>query len=220
MDNVGPVVQSIQKRFEPLTKAIADNKDEFAALWDFIKTYLVPLMSGALKLAFNGIVSSLTTVINVIGKAVDLFQSLYEKYKQLIDFLKNNPISKFLGSINPFSNTSFDSFSRNENFAYSKAADYPTSQAANFTNPFAPSLPFSPTQAFLDAIARRDELKAKTDEIRARIEARKNGIDTNGNIVINVNAPSVIDEEGFTRSVIDALNSSQARLGSLGTLNI
>jgi hypothetical protein len=41
-----------------------------------------------------------------------------------------------------------------------------------------------------------------------------------GNVIINVNAPSAIDEEGFTRSVIDALNSSQARLGSLGTLNI
>ena len=220
MDNVGPVVQSIQKRFEPLTKAIADNKDEFAALWDFIKTYLVPLMSGALKLAFNGIVSSLTTVINVIGKAVDLFQSLYEKYKQLIDFLKNNPISKFFGSINPFSNTSFDSFSRNENFAYSKAADYPVITPTNFSNPFAPTTPFSPTQAFLDAIARRDELKAKTEEIRARIEARQNGNNSNGSITINVNAPSAIDEEGFTRSVIDALNSSQNRLGSLGTLQI
>jgi hypothetical protein len=177
-------------------------------------------MSGALKLAFNGIVSSLTTVINVIGRAIDLFQSLFDKYKQLIDFLKNNPISKFFGSINPFSNTSFDSFSRNENFAYSKASDYPTTPSTNFTNPFAPTLPFSPTQAFLDAIARRDELKAKTDEIRARIEARKNGGDLTGSITINVNAPSAIDEEGFTRSVIDALNSSQNRLGSLGTLSI
>jgi hypothetical protein len=177
-------------------------------------------MSGALKLAFNGIVTSLTTVIGVIGKAINFFQDLYDKYKQLIDFLKNNPISKFFGSINPFSNTSFNNFSRDENFQYSKAKDYPGIITSDFSNSFNSMLPFTPTQKWLDAIARRDELKAKTDEIRARIESRKNGNDGSGSVIINVNAPSVIDEEGFTRSVIDALNSSQNRLGSLGTLSI
>jgi hypothetical protein len=220
MNNVGPIVQSIQKKFEPLTKAIEENKEEFMALWDFIKTYIVPILSGALKVAFNGIVTAVTTVVNVIGGAVNAFDKLYNKYKQLVDFLKNNPISKFFGSINPFSNTSFDTFTRNENFEYSKAADYPGIITSNFSNPFSSTLPFTPTQAFLDAIARRDELKAKTDEIRARIDARKNGTDLTGSVIINVNAPSAIDEEGFTRSVIDALNSSQARVGSLGTLQI
>jgi len=33
-------------------------------------------------------------------------------------------------------------------------------------------------------------------------------------IVINVNAPSAIDEEGFTRSIINALNQTQARTGA------
>ena len=32
-----------------------------------------------------------------------------------------------------------------------------------------------------------------------------------GNVVINVNAPSVIDEEGFTRAVVLALNNSTNR---------
>ncbi len=38
--------------------------------------------------------------------------------------------------------------------------------------------------------------------------------DENGNVIINVNAPSVIDEEGFSRAVILALNNSQSRTGS------
>ena len=43
--------------------------------------------------------------------------------------------------------------------------------------------------------------------------------DERGNVIINVNAPSVIDEEGFTRAVILALNSSQRRNGGgLGVL--
>ena len=38
-----------------------------------------------------------------------------------------------------------------------------------------------------------------------------------GNITVNVNAPSVIDEEGFTRAVVLALNNSQARSGGGGS---
>ena len=33
-------------------------------------------------------------------------------------------------------------------------------------------------------------------------------------ITINVNAPSAIDEEGFSRAVVSALNNSQNRVGS------
>jgi hypothetical protein len=40
--------------------------------------------------------------------------------------------------------------------------------------------------------------------------------DERGNVVINVNAPSVIDEEGFTRAVVLALNNSNARNGGGG----
>jgi hypothetical protein len=32
-----------------------------------------------------------------------------------------------------------------------------------------------------------------------------------GNVIVNVNAPSAIDEEGFTRAVILALNNSTNR---------
>jgi hypothetical protein len=39
-----------------------------------------------------------------------------------------------------------------------------------------------------------------------------------GNVIVNVNAPSVIDEEGFTRAVILALNNSNARNGGGGAL--
>ena len=38
--------------------------------------------------------------------------------------------------------------------------------------------------------------------------------DERGNVIINVNAPSVIDEEGFSRAIILALNNSQRRTGA------
>jgi hypothetical protein len=71
-------------------------------------------------------------------------------------------------------------------------------------------------------IERKEELIAKTAEIRARVEGRQTGGNetTTSGITINVTAPSIIDSEGFTRSVIDALNQSEFRTGSLGTLLI
>jgi hypothetical protein len=75
-------------------------------------------------------------------------------------------------------------------------------------------------------VARTEQLKEETAAIRKRIKDRKAGITTTdttataGGIIINVNAPSAIDSEGFTRSVIQALNESQQRTGSLDTLTI
>jgi hypothetical protein len=37
-----------------------------------------------------------------------------------------------------------------------------------------------------------------------------------GNVIINVNAPSVVDREGFARAVVDALNESNSRNGGGG----
>jgi len=42
--------------------------------------------------------------------------------------------------------------------------------------------------------------------------------DERGNVIINVNAPSAIDEEGFTRAVVLALNNSNARNGGGGAI--
>jgi tetrahydromethanopterin S-methyltransferase subunit B len=216
---VGPAVEAIKDKLKPLTKAIDDNKEEFTALWNFLNKYIVPIMAGALKNAFSGIVTGITAVVNIVGKAVNFFQDLYAAYKKIVDFIKNNPLSQFLGKINPFSNSSFLTTGGGDD-------DFTDDTGGgNFTNPFFPNVPFVPSQAYLDAVARTEELKAETAAIRQRIADRKAGItntldtSTQG-IVINVNAASVIDSEGFTRAVIDALNESQARTGSLDTLGV
>lgn len=217
-DKLIPGAQDLLKKFEPITKAVKDNKDSFKALFDFAKDFLVPLMTGLLKNALTGVVTVVTALVTAVGKAISAFQFLLEKYKAFVDFLKNNPLSKFLGKLNPFDNASFTT--TNASFLQAGGS---MAEEGNFTNPFAPGVPFVPTQRYLDEVAETERLKEETAAIRARIEARRaaSGIDGSAsNIVINVNSASIIDEEGFTRSVINALNSSEARTGSLGTLNI
>jgi hypothetical protein len=219
---VGPAVQAIQDKLKPLTKAIDDNKEEFTALWNFLNKYIVPIMTGALKSAFSGIVTGITAVVNIVGKAVNFFQNLYAAYKKIVDFVKNNPLSQFLGKLNPFGNANF---MVGDNNGDGDGGDEGDGGGGNFSNPFTSVLPFVPSQQYLDAIARRRELEEETAAIRKRIADRKAGITTTSDtstkgIVINVNAASVIDSEGFTRAVIDALNESQARTGSLDTLGV
>lgn len=221
-ENLGPIFESVRDKVKPLTTAINNNKEEFKALWDFVKTYLVPFMTGALKLAFSGIVSSITSLVNIVGKAVNFFNDLYDAYKKVVDFIKNNPLSKWLGSVNPFSNTSFSNTGVSSIVTGTESTSGSSSliTATDVTDPFASAVSYNSTQAYLDAVARTEELKRKTAEIRARIAARQAGNNSANVVTINVNAPTVIDEEGFTRSVINALNNSEARNGALGTLNI
>jgi hypothetical protein len=214
---VGPAVQAIQDKLKPLTKAIDDNKEEFTALWNFLNKYIVPIMTGALKSAFSGIVTGITAVVNIVGKAVNFFEDLYDAYKKIVDFIKNNPLSKFLGKINPFSNSSFLTTGGDDD----DFTDDTGGNGVDVTDRFN----FIRTPRYEASVARTQELIAETERIRQRIADRKAGITNTSDtptqgIVINVNAASVIDSEGFTRAVIDALNESQARTGSLDTLGV
>jgi tetrahydromethanopterin S-methyltransferase subunit B len=264
---VGPAVQAIQDKLKPLTKAIDDNKEEFTALWNFLNKYIVPIMAGALKNAFSGIVTGITAVVSIVGKAINFFQDLYDAYKKIVDFIKNNPLSQFLGKLNPFGNASFS----NTGFLTAGGAGGGTGGVDELGRPLGGT-----TDDNVDAATenkRRNTMWKSETIMRDSAECPSGkgvylveynyygevirqslnycvpligqnnitsgagtgvitatGLLTGSNtttgtttatpITINVNAPSVIDSEGFTRAVIDALNESQSRTGSLDNLAI
>lgn len=263
---VGPAVQAIQDKLKPLTKAIDDNKEEFTILWNFLNKYIVPIMTGALKTAFSGIVTGITAVVNIVGKAVDFFQDLYAAYKKIVDFLKNNPLSNLLGKLNPFGNASFttsgfvkggtggvDELGRpvggggggggGENVdAATENKRRNTMWKSETIMRDSPECP-SGQGVYLVEYNYYGEVIRQSLNYCVPLNGQNNitsgagtgvitatgaltgsttttGTTTAAPITINVNAPSVIDSEGFTRAVIDALNESQSRTGSLDNLAI
>ena len=64
------------------------------------------------------------------------------------------------------------------------------------------------------ASASMSDINARTMAIRARERG-----DVAPNVVINVNAPSIIDEEAFSRATTNALNNSSFR-GTNGASNL
>ena len=230
LNDAGPAVDGIRKKFEPLTSALEDNKEEFTAIWNFLNKYIVPILTGALKLAVSGIVSTFTTLVSIVGKAVNFFGNLYNAYKKIVDFIKNNPLSKFLGNLNPFSNSSFTtginstSGVANANFSTSSIDQGAFDSEGDIVD--SPGLGRRDISGLTElqqkAVRRSIELQRQTAEIRARIAARNagNSLDTTNNgITINVNSPSVIDEEGFARAVVGALNLSTNR-GTTGLADL
>jgi hypothetical protein len=263
-NNLAPAVEAIRKKFEPLTKAIDDNKEEFTAIWNFLNKYIVPILTGALKAGLSGIITTFTTLVNIVGKAVNFFKDLYDAYKKFVDFIKNNPLSKFVDKINPFNNTSFSNAGfltaggtgavdelgrpvtadtqavdaatenkRRNTMWKSETLFRPTNecpsgqgvflveynyygeiikQSLNYCVPFPAQNSFTGSAAGTGVITATTGLASTTGSTSNQTNA--------GGITINVNAPSAIDSEGFTRSVIQALNESQSRTGSLDTLAI
>lgn len=107
-----PVFEGIKFAFDKIKDAVMDNKDEFKALFNFLKEYVAPLFGGALKLAIQGIGTALSVVINIIGGFIRGIENAYNAVKKLVDLIRNNPITRFFGAGDTsggasFSNASF-----------------------------------------------------------------------------------------------------------------
>jgi hypothetical protein len=242
---VRPILEGLQSAFNKIKKAISDNSEELqpfydalAKVWDFIKKYLAPLLGGTFKTALEGIGTVVSVLVTGFGKLVTLITNTVNKLKEFVNFIKDNPVTRFFGGI---TGASFEGNAGSQGLVFGgedgsggqitgggfqtgtpTSIFAPNQDSPTFTG--APLSAYSP--AMQAAILRREELKAETERLRQAREAAAiartaatGGLSTAERIVINVNAPSVIDEEGFSRAVTDALNNSTFR-GTNGASNL
>jgi len=97
-----PIFEGLKNAFNDIKDAVMRNKDEFKILFDFLKNTVAPLFGGALKIAIEGIGIALGVVIDVLATFIRYINNAYNAVKKLIDFVKNNPITRF------FSGASFE----------------------------------------------------------------------------------------------------------------
>jgi hypothetical protein len=170
-------------------------------------------------------------LVEGFADVVGFISSTIQKMKDFVSYIKNNPVTQFFfggdgskglkastsfgttGSTNPQTGTT-----GKQNLFYDPINGDPRT----FTG--------APLEAFSGgmqaAILRKNALVAETAAMRtardaaaaARLAAT-GGLSTAERIVINVQAASVIDEEGFSRAVTDALNNSTYR-GTNGAANL
>lgn len=202
----------------PVTDAIERNKDSLTVLYNFIKDFVVPVIvnnfGNALKFIgtiAGGILDVIAFVVDGIQKAVNVAISAINA---IIRAYNSIPL---LPNISTISTPSFGS-----------------SSTTSGTNKVTSVLRTTPLKTITPPTVTTPKVTSGTGgtnvpTVTTTIIPSGNAIPSNfdvaavrsgeekGNIIVNVNAPSVIDEEGFTRAVVLALNNSQARSGGGGS---
>jgi hypothetical protein len=233
---VGPILTGLKNAFDTISRAVKNNSTELQPfydllenLWEFIKKYLAPLLGGAFKTALEVIGTIVGGLVTGFSKLVGFINSTVTAITKFVNFVKDNPVTRFFfGDSNDKSlkaGVGFDAGTPVDTGSTSFGGT-PTFMSGDDPRTFtgAPLEAFSP--GMQAAILRKNELVAETERLRQAREDRAaarlattGGLSTAERIVINVNAASVIDEEGFSRAVSDALNNSTFR-GTNGASNL
>jgi hypothetical protein len=181
-----PVLEGFKFAFDQIKDAVMANKDEFTALFKFLKDFVAPLLGGVLKLAIQGIGITLGVVIGVVGNLISGFEKLFGIVKSvvgaiqsLISLVANNPVVKGIGNA---ISSAFGGF-RAAGGAVSAGKSYVVGEQG--AEMFVPS---------------------SNGTI-----VPNGGMGSTFNITVN----GAIDAEGTARTIVDVLNRSNAR-GTLG----
>jgi hypothetical protein len=181
-----PIFEGIKYAFDQIKNAVMDNKDEFAALFEFLSKYVAPLLGGVLKLAIQGIGIALGVVIDVVGKLIGGFQTLFgwigqviDRITSLINMVRNNAAVRGIAGL---IDSAFGGF-RASGGSVSAGTPYVVGERG--AELFVPS---------------------------SNGTIVPNG---GSGSTINITVNGAIDAEGTARTIVDVLNRSNAR-GTLG----
>jgi hypothetical protein len=182
-----PVLEGFKFAFDQIKAAVMGNKEEFTALFKFLKDFIAPFFGGVLKLAIQGVGLALGVIINTVGTLITGFQSLFGIIKSvvgaiqsLISLVANNSAVKGIsGAIS----SAFGGF-RAEGGSVSSGKSYVVGERG--AEMFVP---------------------------RSSGTIIPNG--GMGGSTFNITVNGAIDAEGTARTIVDVLNRSNAR-GTLG----
>jgi hypothetical protein len=183
-----PILESFEKAFNAVKKAVTENKDEFSALLplitdlvNFVKKFLLPVFGTSLVATFKIVAAGIGPVITAFGKAAELIGNAYNGLKNFINLVKNNPLVKGIsGAIENI-------------FGGGRAAGGPVTGGTTYlVGEKGPEL-FTPGSS--GNIVPNNRLSG-------------------GGSTINITVNGAIDAEGTARQIVDILNRATARGGS------
>jgi hypothetical protein len=231
-----PALEGLNTAFNTVKTAINDNSEELKplvgfmkAVADFAKDTLAPILGGALKIALNVVAGIVAGLVNGFASLATGIEFVITKVKAFIKLMTDNPVTRFFGGGDNSKGLraggaefGADTGGGGGGGSGFETTFVPGGDSRTFTG--APLGAYSP--AMQAAILRKNALVAETARMRAEREiaaaartAATGGLSTAERIVINVNAASIIDEEGFTRAATDAFNNSYYR-GTNGASNL
>jgi hypothetical protein len=201
------------RALKPVTDAIARNKDSLTILYNFIKDFVIPVLINNLGAALGFIGKVAGGILDVIGAVVNGIKSAVnfaiDAINALIRAYNAIPI---LPNVSTISKPSFSTPSTPSSSGLPNIATAPSPSI-----PSAPSPSTTPSAPSGSVVTAPSTVVPSGNAIPSNFNVAGTVAANNAGVTINVNAPSAIDEEGFTRAVILALNQTQARTGGGGS---
>jgi hypothetical protein len=90
-----PIFNGLRSAFNNIKASVMENKEEFTALFNFLKNYVAPFLGGALKIAIQAIGTVISTVVDLVASLVRGFQNVV-KFGQAVGGIISG-IGGFLG---------------------------------------------------------------------------------------------------------------------------
>jgi hypothetical protein len=195
---------------KPVTDAIARNKESLTILYNFIKDFVVPVLINNLGGALGFIGKVAGGILDVIGAVVNGIKSAVNFAIDAINVLiRAYNAVPLLPNVSTISKPSFSAPSTPSSSTLPKIATAPSPSIPSAPKPSTtPSAPLASTPSAPSTLVPSGNAIPSGFNVAGTVAAN------NAGVIINVNAPSAIDEEGFTRAVVSALNNTGRRTGA------
>jgi hypothetical protein len=236
-----PILDQVRNAFTNVSSAVRDNEGPLGALvtmfrtiFDFAQKYLVPILKNQLASAIAGIGIAFKLVLKIVGPIIEIIAKAITGLLKLID----RAIQRINGLIKAYNSISFlpdiptlqtSSGLTGSNTVPSSSLPFGGATLGGSGSSGGAASGSGAVAAVVAAAAASAAASAVTSASVRGLVPSGNAIplgfdvaaaragEERGNVIVNVNAPSAIDEEGFTRAVILALNQTQARTGGGGS---
>jgi len=85
VNQVVPNLQKFASAFDPIKKAIDDNKESFAKLWAFIGDYVIPILTTLAGGALRVVGEVFGKIIGIIGGAIDKISDFVDSVRNMVN---------------------------------------------------------------------------------------------------------------------------------------
>jgi hypothetical protein len=214
IEKVVPGFDKFVKLFDPLKKAIEDNKESFQALGSFLVDYIVPVFTVALAGAISFVAKIAAGVVDIVGGVINVIRTLVsgaiDGINALIKAYNTIPI---LPNIPTISKPSFTTPT-----VSAPKVTTPTYTAPTISSPGTGSTgTTSSTTGVATAAATATAASTAIGSFNAG-SFRMAEAATSGN-TYNINVTGALDKEGVARQIVDIIQSSNMR-GTNASFNV
>jgi hypothetical protein len=217
---------------DPVIQAFKNNETTIRGLFNFFKDNLLPFILGPLvngikviATVASGIVSAVSVALRALEPIINAAITGINLVIRGINLIKPGPDIQPIGKVN-FGNSKATGANEVSTSSLPFGISVPTSTGQSLQNLEAAAggpkgysnlLGTAISQGKDTSVAGLTALLQSTGTNNFNVGSFRQAENTTTPVVININAPSVIDEDGFARAVTEALNNTQRRTGGGGS---